>query len=182
MTETRPLLARFFSYYRPYKALFILDFGCAVAAGLLQLGFPLAVKYFVDELLPGQNWGLLLACAAALLAVYVANARLMAIVTYWGHALGVGIETDMRAEAFDHLQKLSFRFYDNAQTGQLITHVTKDLESAYSHSRRGDVGARYGDRVRDPAVACGAGDGPHLLDHRTPAGDDPACGPDRGRR
>lgn len=128
MTETRPLLARFFSYYRPYKALFILDFGCAVAAGLLQLGFPLAVKYFVDELLPGQNWGLLLACAAALLAVYVANAGLMAIVTYWGHALGVGIETDMRAEAFDHLQKLSFRFYDNAQTGQLITHVTKDLE------------------------------------------------------
>lgn len=128
MTETRPLLARFFSYYRPYKGLFILDFGCAVAAGLLQLGFPLAVKYFVDELLPGQNWGLLLACAAALLAVYVANAGLMAIVTYWGHALGVGIETDMRAEAFDHLQKLSFRFYDNAQTGQLITHVTKDLE------------------------------------------------------
>lgn len=128
MTDTRSLLARFFSYYRPYKALFVLDFGCAVVAGLLQLGFPLAVKYFIDELLPGQNWGLILACAAALLAVYVMNAALMAVVTYWGHALGVGIETDMRAEAFDHLQKLSFRFFDNAQTGQLITHVTKDLE------------------------------------------------------
>lgn len=128
MTDTRSLLARFFSYYRPYKALFVLDFGCAVVAGLLQLGFPLAVKYFIDELLPGQNWGLILACAAALLAVYVLNAALMAVVTYWGHALGVGIETDMRAEAFDHLQKLSFRFFDNAQTGQLITHVTKDLE------------------------------------------------------
>ena len=128
MTDTRSLLARFFSYYRPYKALFVLDFGCAVVAGLLQLGFPLAVKYFIDELLPGQNWGLILACAAALLAVYVLNAALMAVVTYWGHALGVGIETDMRAEAFNHLQKLSFRFFDNAQTGQLITHVTKDLE------------------------------------------------------
>jgi ATP-binding cassette subfamily B protein len=95
---------------------------------LLQLGFPLAVKYFIDDLLPGQNWGLILACAAALLGVYVANAGLMAIVTYWGHALGIGIETDMRAKAFDHLQKLSFRFFDNTQTGHLITHVTKDLE------------------------------------------------------
>lgn len=128
MTETRSLLRRFFLHYRPYKRLFILDFGCAVAAGLLQLGFPLAVKYFIDDLLPGQNWGLILACAAALLAVYVANAVLMAIVTYWGHALGISIETDMRAKAFDHLQKLSFRFFDNTQTGHLITHVTKDLE------------------------------------------------------
>ena len=128
LTDTSSLLRRFFSYYRPYKHLFILDFGCAVAAGLLQLGFPLAVKYFIDDLLPGQNWGLILACAAALLAVYVANTGLMAIVIYWGHALGISIETDMRAKAFEHLQKLSFRFFDNTQTGHLITHVTKDLE------------------------------------------------------
>jgi ATP-binding cassette subfamily B protein len=128
VTDSRSLIVRFFSYYRPYKRLFILDFGCAIVAGLLQLGFPLAVKYFIDDLLPGQNWGLILACAAALLGVYVANAGLMAIVTYWGHALGIGIETDMRAKAFDHLQKLSFRFFDNTQTGHLITHVTKDLE------------------------------------------------------
>lgn len=128
MTESGSLLRRFFSYYRPYKRLFVLDFGCAVLSGLLQLGFPLAVKYFVDELLPGRDWGLILACAAALLGVYVTNALLMAIVNYWGHALGVGIETDMRAKAFDHLQKLSFRFFDNTQTGHLITHVTKDLE------------------------------------------------------
>ena len=128
MTESGSLLRRFFSYYRPYKRLFVLDFGCAVLSGLLQLGFPLAVKYFVDELLPGRDWGLILACAAVLLGVYGTNALLMAIVNYWGHALGVGIETDMRAKAFDHLQKLSFRFFDNTQTGHLITHVTKDLE------------------------------------------------------
>jgi ATP-binding cassette subfamily B protein len=128
VTESQTQLRRFFAYYRPYRALFFLDFGCAVLAGLLQLSFPLAVKYFVDDLLPGQDWGLILACAAALLAVYVTNAALMAIVTYWGHALGISIETDMRTEAFDHLQKLSFRYFDNAQTGHLITHVTKDLE------------------------------------------------------
>lgn len=128
VTEAQSQLRRFFSYYRPYKLLFLLDFSCAVGAGLLQLGFPLAVKYFIDDLLPSQNWGLILACAAALLTIYVTNAALMAIVTYWGHALGIRIETDMRAEAFDHLQKLSFRFFDNTQTGHLITHVTKDLE------------------------------------------------------
>ena len=122
------MLRRFFSYYAPYKVLFLLDFGCAIVAGLLELGFPLAVKLFVDELLPSQNWGLIAGVAALLLGVYAVNTGLMAIVNYWGHALGIGIETDMRRQAFDHIQKLSFRYFDNNKTGQLITHVTKDLE------------------------------------------------------
>lgn len=122
------MLRRFFAYYAPYKHLFFLDFGCAVLAGVLELGFPLAVKLFVDDLLPGQNWGLIAGCAALLLGVYVLNTALSAIVNYWGHALGISIETDMRRQAFDHIQKLSFRYFDNNKTGQLITHVTKDLE------------------------------------------------------
>lgn len=122
------MLVRFFSYYAPYKKLFALDFGCAVLAGLLELGFPLAIKYFIDDLLPGRNWGMILGAAAVLLGIYVTNTILMAIVNYWGHALGVGIETDMRRSAFDHLQKLSFSYFDENQTGRLITHVTKDLE------------------------------------------------------
>jgi ATP-binding cassette subfamily B protein len=122
------MLRRFFSYYARYKKLFFLDFGCAVLAGLLELGFPLAVKLFVDRLLPGQDWGWIAAVAALLLVVYALNTGLMAIVNYWGHALGISIETDMRREAFDHIQKLSFRYFDNNKTGHLITHVTKDLE------------------------------------------------------
>lgn len=122
------MLRRFFSYYAPYKHLFFLDFGCAVLAGILELGFPLAVKLFVDDLLPGQNWGLIAATAALLLGVFALNTVLSAIVNYWGHALGISIETDMRRQAFDHIQKLSFRYFDNNKTGQLITHVTKDLE------------------------------------------------------
>jgi len=122
------MLRRFFAYYAPYKHLFFLDFGCAVLAGLLELGFPLAVKLFVDDLLPGQNWGLIAATAALLLGVFALNTVLSAIVNYWGHALGISIETDMRRQAFDHIQKLSFRYFDNNKTGQLITHVTKDLE------------------------------------------------------
>ncbi len=122
------MLGRFFSYYRPHRRLFMLDFGCAVASGLLELGFPLAVRAFVDHLLPGRDWGLIMLASAGLMAVYLLNTGLMAVVTYWGHVLGINIETEMRRRAFDHLQKLSFRFYDNAKTGHLVAHVTKDLE------------------------------------------------------
>jgi ATP-binding cassette subfamily B protein len=122
------LLKRFFSYYAPYRGLFVLDFGCAVIAGLLELAFPLAVSYFIDQLLPRSEFGFILIAGSALLAVYVVTAVLMGIVNYFGHMLGIGIETDMRRQVFDHLQKLSFRFFDNHKTGHLITHVTKDLE------------------------------------------------------
>ncbi|YBV97668.1 ABC transporter ATP-binding protein/permease [Phyllobacteriaceae bacterium JZ32] len=122
------MLRRFFSYYRPYKGLFLLDFGCAVLSGLLELGFPMAIKAFVDHLLPGQDWALILLASAGLLMVYLVNTGLMAVVTYWGHMLGINIETEMRRKLFDHLQKLSFRFYDNNKTGHLIARVTKDLE------------------------------------------------------
>lgn len=122
------MLRRFFSYYVPYKKLFFLDFGCAILAGLLELGFPMAIKTFIDKLLPAHDWVLIIGATVGLLLIYVINTLLMAIVNYWGHALGVGIETDMRAQAFSHLQKLSFRYYDNTKTGHIITHVTKDLE------------------------------------------------------
>ena len=122
------MLRRFFSYYRPHLGLFALDFGGAIVAGLLELAFPVAVRSFVDQLLPGRDWGLILLATAGLLAIYLVNTGLTATVTYWGHMLGINIETEMRRRAFDHLQKLSFSFYDETKTGHLITHVTKDLE------------------------------------------------------
>ncbi|RYC32876.1 ABC transporter ATP-binding protein [Lichenibacterium minor] len=122
------MLRRFFAHYRPHRGLFLLDVSCAVVSGLLELGFPLAVRAFVDRLLPGQDWGLIALAAAALLVVYAVNTGLLAVVTYWGHRLGINIETEMRRRAFDHLQTLSFRFYDEQKTGHLVARVTKDLE------------------------------------------------------
>lgn len=122
------MLKAFLAYYRPHRTLFLVDFGCAVLSGLLELGFPLAVKAFVDRLLPQQDWSLILLAAAGLTLLYVANAGLMVVVTYWGHLLGINIETEMRARAFEHLQKLSFRFFDGQKTGHLVARVTKDLE------------------------------------------------------
>ena len=122
------MIKRFFSYYAPYKGLFALDFGSAVVAGLLELAFPLAVARFVDQLLPQGEFSLIIAAGIALLLVYCVSAILRGVVNYFGHMLGISIETDMRRQVFNHLQKLSFRFFDNHKTGNLITHVTKDLE------------------------------------------------------
>jgi ATP-binding cassette subfamily B protein len=122
------MLAQFLAYYRPWKRLFWLDFGCAVLSGVLELAFPLAVTAFIDRLLPQGDWTLTLAAAGGLLAIYVLNSALMAVVTYWGHMLGINIETGMRARAFEHLTRLSWRWYDRRRTGKLVARVTRDLE------------------------------------------------------
>jgi ATP-binding cassette subfamily B protein len=122
------LLRRFAAYYRPHRGLFILDFSSAVVAGLLELAFPIAVTLFIDRLLPTNELGLIALAAFGLLVIYMFNAALQVIVTYWGHMLGVTIETEMRRKAFDHLQKLSFSFFDNMKTGHLVAGLTKDLE------------------------------------------------------
>jgi ATP-binding cassette subfamily B protein len=121
-------IRRFASYYWPHRRLFLIDFGCAVLSGMLELAFPLAVRAFVDRLLPGHDWTLITAYAIGLVALYLLNTGLIAIVTYWGHVLGIAIETEMRRRAFDHLQLLSFSYYDEQKTGHLIARVTKDLE------------------------------------------------------
>ena len=122
------MLSEFITYYRPHMRLFWLDFGCAVLSGLLELAFPLAVTFFIDDLLPRGDWSLTLAAAGGLLALYALNTALTAIVIYWGHKLGINIETEMRARAFDHLTRLSWRWYDRARTGKLVARVTRDLE------------------------------------------------------
>lgn len=122
------MLRRFFSYYKPYKWLFILDFSCAVLVGLLELAFPLAVNQVIDRLLPESNWTLIVWACIGLMAIYAINTGLHFVVTYWGHMLGINIETDMRRKLFQHMQKLSFSYYDNNKTGHSISRLTKDLE------------------------------------------------------
>ncbi|MGU3400043.1 ABC transporter ATP-binding protein [Brucellaceae bacterium D45D] len=122
------LLKRFAVYYRPHRRLFLLDFSSAVVAGLLELAFPLAVTLFIDRLLPTNQLGMIALAALGLFLIYLISAGLQVIVTYWGHMLGIRIETEMRRKAFDHLQKLSFGFFDNQKTGHLVARLTKDLE------------------------------------------------------
>ncbi|MBQ4814767.1 ABC transporter ATP-binding protein [Bacillus pumilus] len=121
------MLKRFFAYYRPYRGLFFLDFFCAVAVGLMELGFPLIVNYFIDILLPTGNWTIIVWTALALFVIYALSSVMQFIVSYWGHMLGINIETDMRKKLFDHFQRLSFKFFDNNKTGKLMSRMTNDL-------------------------------------------------------
>jgi len=121
------MIRRFFRFYAPYKGLFLLDFSCAIIAGLLELAFPIAVNVFIDDLLPSSEWSFIIWASLGLLALYILNTVLMYIVTYWGHMLGINIETDMRRQLFSHIQKLSFRFFDNTKTGHLIGRLTNDM-------------------------------------------------------
>ncbi|PJN55693.1 putative multidrug export ATP-binding/permease protein [Paenibacillus sp. GM2FR] len=121
------MLRRFFSYYKPYKGLFILDFCCAIFAALLELIFPVAVNRVIDDLLPSGNWKWILYACLGLLGIYVVSSFLHYVVTYWGHKLGINIETDMRKKLFDRVQKQSFRFFDNNKTGHLVSRMTNDL-------------------------------------------------------
>lgn len=122
------MLRQFASFYRPHMRLVWLDFGCAALSGMLELGFPMAVRAFIDHLLPQQDMQLIILAVLGLLSVYMLNAGLMAVVTYWGHVLGIAIETELRRHAFDHLLRLPHRFYDNHKTGHLVGRVTKNLE------------------------------------------------------
>lgn len=94
------MLKRFFSYYKPYMGLFILDFSCAVLAALLELSFPLAISKVMDDLLPNGDWDAIWFWGILLLVLYVISSTMHYVVTYFGHKLGINIETDMRNQLF----------------------------------------------------------------------------------
>ncbi|MFC4401924.1 ABC transporter ATP-binding protein [Gracilibacillus xinjiangensis] len=121
------MLKQFFSYYKPHKRLFIIDFSSAVFVAILELAFPLAVQWLIDELLPDRDWNVIITVCVILFAVYLLSTFLQYIVSYLGHKLGINIETDMREQLFTHVQRQSFRFFDNTKTGHIMSRITNDL-------------------------------------------------------
>lgn len=121
------MIRRFFSYYKPHKRLFMIDFISAIIVAILELAFPLAVQGFIDHLLPTNNWSMIVTVSIGLLAFYIISTFLQYIVNYWGHMLGINIETDMRKQLFVHVQKQSFRFFDNTKTGHIMSRISNDL-------------------------------------------------------
>ena len=93
------LLRRFFSYYKPYKGLFILDFSCAILVALIELAFPIVLNKVIDDILPDGELKWIIMASLLLFGLYIFNSILHFIVSYWGHMLGINIETDMRKES-----------------------------------------------------------------------------------
>lgn len=121
------MLRRFVSYYKPYMNLFIIDLICALFIAAVDLIYPLITKYALEELIPTDQVRAFTALMLIMTGAYVLRGFFQFVVAYWGHLLGVYMETDMRRDLFGHLQKLSFRFYDKHRTGELMSRVISDL-------------------------------------------------------
>lgn len=120
-------LSIFVGYYRPHWKLFILDLSCAFGIALIDLSFPLASRYSLQRLIPDKAWAAFATVIVLSILAYALRGFLQYVVTFWGHTLGVRMETDIRRDLFAHLQKLSFRFYDRTRTGHLMSRVISDL-------------------------------------------------------
>lgn len=121
------MLKQFFSYYKPYKRLFLIDFTCAIISAILELIFPIAVNRVIDEVLPDGNLKMIIMFSILLFTMYLFNMWMNYIVVALGHEFGINVETDMRRDLFDHYQKQSYAYFDNVKTGELLSRVTTDL-------------------------------------------------------
>ena len=121
------LYRRFFSYYKPHMALFVLDMSVAVISSFLSVIFPLLTNYLLDGPVADGNVRLMIIVFSVMLAVYVFQAVSTYIRICWGHILGVRIENEMRQDLFNHLQLLSFSYFDRTKTGTIMSRITNDL-------------------------------------------------------
>ena len=122
-------LKKFIAYYRPYKGMFFLDMFCALVLSGIDLFFPSLVKYLMDEVyekIPPNMVEIVLITGLGLLLLYIIRYFCQRYITAQGHIMGARMETDMRRDLFTHLQKLSFSYYDNANTGTLMSRITND--------------------------------------------------------
>jgi len=130
---------KFLSYYKPYWRLFWTDMACALLVSAITLALPLCVRYITQNVLGGNLPNALNQIywmGGLMLALVVAHTVCNSFVDYQGHMMGALMERDIRAELFEHYQKLSFRFYDEQRTGQLMTRITNDsfdLAELYHH-------------------------------------------------
>ncbi len=123
-------LKKMISYYKPYRGVFWADMFFAMLSAAVSLVIPLIVRYITSTLIYKEQdfilsmvWKL----ALALVALIGINLYSQYFISYYGHMMGAKIEYNMRAELFDHMQKLSFSFYDDQKVGQLMSRITSDL-------------------------------------------------------
>lgn len=119
---------KFFSYYKPYLGLFYADMLCAIVVSATVLAIPLCIRYITKnlEVHSPDSLTLIYMMGSVMLGLVAIHAICHAFIDYKGHMMGALMERDMRNELFEHYQKLSFKFYDDHRTGQLMTRISND--------------------------------------------------------
>jgi ATP-binding cassette subfamily B protein len=130
---------KFFSYYKPYWKLLLVDLACAVLVSAITLALPICISYITKSLAAGitpDSLRQIYLMGALMVGLVIVHTACDMFYAYQGHVMGARMEGDMRNELFEHYQKLSFAFYDEQKTGQLMTRLTNDsfaLGELYHH-------------------------------------------------
>ncbi|HMA60677.1 MAG TPA: ABC transporter ATP-binding protein [Halanaerobiales bacterium] len=131
------MIRKFSKYYINHWKLFLLDIVCAFLMSSIDLLYPVIVQRLLDNYFPNKNASMIIRMLFILLILYVLRLIFQYIVHYWGHVVGIRMETDMRKELFSHLQKLSFKFYDNTKVGYLMSRIVNDLNNVSELAHHG---------------------------------------------
>lgn len=121
------MLEKIIHYYKPYKLILLLVLIGSCFSALMELVFPYIVRQMLNVEIPQKNLDELFYWAGILVVLYLINFGLLFAINYYGRVMSSGIENDMRRDLFAHMEKMSFRFFDNARTGQLLSRITSDI-------------------------------------------------------
>ena len=121
------MLKRFLSYYKPHKKLLVMDMIAALLISLTGMVYPIITRTMLNDFIPNKLYRSIIIAGCVVLGLYVLRMFLRYFVQYYGHVIGVRMQSQMRRDLFGHLEKLPFRFYDNNETGRIMTRITSDL-------------------------------------------------------
>lgn len=121
------LLKRFLSYYRPHRKIFYADMASSMLLSLIGIIYPIITRKMLNDFIPNKNYKLVVVFGMALLGAYFVKMLLNYFVQYYGHVMGVRMQAQMRSDMFNKLQTLPFSFYDNNETGKIMSRMTNDL-------------------------------------------------------
>ena len=122
------MLKRFIAYYKPHRGMLTLDMLASLVIALVGMVYPIITETMLEAFLDGtQTAKMIITASAIVLALYIIRLFLRYFVQYYGHLIGVGMQAQMRRDLFAHIQKLPFSFYDENETGKIMTRMTSDL-------------------------------------------------------
>ena len=121
------MFKRFISYYKPHKKLFVMDMLASMTISLLGMVYPFITRTMLNDYIPNQNIRAVVIAGVVVLGLYILRWALNYFVQYYGHLIGVRMQSQMRRDLFAHLQKLPFAYFDNNETGRIMTRITSDL-------------------------------------------------------
>ncbi len=118
----------FISYYKPYKLIFFLDMLASFFVSAIAMVYPILTEYMIGDFIPNKKINFVILGGAILLILYLIRMYLKYFVQYYGHCMGVKMQADMRRDMFKKLEKLPFSFYDEHESGKIMSRMVNDLQ------------------------------------------------------